>query len=104
VPELVVEIHVPLTPSDVPEGEYPFPWIDAVIEYLMDLEGPGGEMYDDGEELGDEYLFFVSGASESDLVALAKKVADLPGMPAGVYATVTDSEADMGAGKRVDFD
>lgn len=61
-------------------------------------------MYDDGEEFGDEYLFVVSGASESELVALAKKVAALPGMPAGVYATVSNSGADMGAGRRVDFD
>lgn len=39
MPELIVEIHAPLTPSDVPEGEYPFPWIDTAMEYLMELEG-----------------------------------------------------------------
>lgn len=102
--ELLVEIHVPLTPSDVPEGEYRFPWIDTVMEYLLDLDGDRGEMYDDGEELGDEYLFFVSGASESDLISLARQVANLPGVPTGVYATVTDTEADLGGGRRVDLD
>ena len=102
--ELLVEIHVPLTASDVPEGEYPFPWIDAVMEFLFELDGDRGEMYDDGEELGEEYLFFVSGASESDLIGLARQVANLPGVPTGVYATVTDTEADMGGGRRVDLD
>lgn len=102
--ELLVEIHVPLTSVNVPEGEYPFPWIDVVMEHLMSLDGSSGEMYDDGEEVGDEYLFFVSGSSESDLIGLARQVANLPGVPTGVYATVTDTEADMGGGRRVDLD
>ena len=102
--ELLVEIHVPLTPTDVPEGDYPFPWIDSVMDFLVGLDGERGEMYDDGEELGDEYLFFVAGASESELIALARQVANLPGVPTGVYATVTDTDADMGGGRRVDLD
>ncbi len=101
---LLVEIHVPLAPSDVAEGEYPFPWIDSIMEFLADLDGSRGEMYDDGEELGDEYLFFVNGASEQDLLSLAREIANLPGVPAGVYATVTDDEADMGGGTRVELD
>lgn len=101
--DLLVEIHVPLTPSDVPEGEYPFPWIDAVMEFLFELDGSKGEMYDDGEELGNEYLFFVYGAPEAHLIALAREVAALPGVPAGAYATVTDAEADMGGGIRVEL-
>jgi hypothetical protein len=60
--DLLVEIHVPLTPTDVPDGEYPFPWIDTVMEFLFELDGTKGEMYDDGEELGSKYLFFVHGA------------------------------------------
>jgi len=56
VADLLVEIHVPLTPSHVPAGEYPFPWIDSVMEYLFELDGSKGEMYDDGEEWGHEYL------------------------------------------------
>lgn len=102
--ELLVEIHVPLTPTDVPDGEYPFPWIDTIMEFLVDLDGSLGEMYDDGEELGDEYLFFVFGAPEDDLLSLAREVANLPGVPAGAYATVTDTDAEMGRGARVDLD
>ncbi|MFZ8756770.1 hypothetical protein ACO03V_05040 [Microbacterium sp. HMH0099] len=103
--DLLVEIHVPLTPIDVPDGDDPFPWIDTVMEFLFDLEGSSrGEMYDDGEELGDEYLFFVHNATEADLIAVAREVASLPGVPTGVYATVTDADADMGGGRRVDLD
>jgi hypothetical protein len=104
VADLLVEIHVPLTPSDVPDGEYRFPWIDSILEYLFELDGSKGEMYDDGEELGDEYLFFVHNASETDLISIAREVANLPGVPSGVYATVTDTDADMGGGTRVDLD
>jgi hypothetical protein len=102
--DLLVEIHVPLTPGDVPEGEDLYPWIDSVMEFLFGLDGSRGEMYDDGEELGDEYLFFLHGRAESGLISLAREVASLPGMPIGVYATVTDTEADMGGGRRVDLD
>lgn len=101
--ELLVEIHVPVSPIDVPEGKEPFAWIDTVMDFLFELDGSGGEMYDDGEELGDEYLFFVHAAPEADLIALAREVANLPGVPSGVYATVTDTEADMGGGRRVDL-
>jgi hypothetical protein len=104
VADLLVEIHVPLTPSEVPDGEYRFPWIDSVMEYLFALDGSEGEMYDDGEELGDEYLFFVHGAAEADLISLAQRVANLPGVPSGAYATVTDTDADMGGGVRVELD
>jgi hypothetical protein len=103
VAELLIEIHVPLTPSGVPEGEYAFPWIDTVMEHLMELDGDAGEMYDDGEEWGDEYLFFVAGAPESELLRLAREVANLPGVPEGSYATVTDTAADMGGGRRVEL-
>lgn len=102
--DLLVEIHVPLVATVPPGREYPFPWIDSIMEFLADLDGTSGEMYDDGEELGDEYLFFVSDASESDLLSIARRVANLPGVPAGVYALVTDTEADMGDGRRVDLE
>ena len=73
------------------------------MEHLVELDGSRGEMYDDGEEFGDEYLFFVAGAPESDLLGLAREVAALPVVPAGAYATVTDTEADMGSGRHVDL-
>jgi len=105
VSDLVVEIHVPLLPApNTAEGEYQYPWIDTVMEYLLDLDGERGEMYDDGEEDGDEYLFFVSGAPEDDLLALAREVAALHDVPAGVYAMVTDTDAaEFGTGRRVDL-
>ena len=64
--EPIVEIHVPLTPSaDVAPGEYPFPWIDDIEETLeVGAEDGRYEMYDDGEELGDEYVFFIVGDDE----------------------------------------
>jgi len=39
VPTTVVEIHVPLLPTpDLPDGAYPFPWIEEVEDFLSDLE------------------------------------------------------------------
>jgi hypothetical protein len=52
---LLVEIHVPMTA----DGE----WIDDVGDFMIDLEEELGlEEYDDGEEFGDVYLFFIAGA------------------------------------------
>ncbi|KHK98446.1 hypothetical protein LK09_05470 [Microbacterium mangrovi] len=104
--ELVVEVHVPLVPQPgVSADEYPFPWIETVEEFLQGLEDSGrGETFDDGEELDDEYLFFVWQAPESELIALARRIADLPGVPEGVYAVVTDTESEqMGVGRRVEL-
>ncbi len=106
--DLVVEIHVPLTPAaGLAEGEYPFPWIETIEEgFLFQLEeGSGsGEVYDDGEQLGDEYLFFVWNAPEDALIELARRVAQLPGVPDGAYAIVTDTDSEeMGTGRRVDL-
>ncbi|MBT2518288.1 hypothetical protein [Agromyces sp. ISL-38] len=103
--EIVVEIHVPLiAATGVAEGEYPFSWIDTIEEYIVQLDGERGEIYDDGEEFGEEYLFFVAGAPEAELLALAAAVAVLPGVPGGVYAMVTDSTAlEFGLGRRVEL-
>jgi hypothetical protein len=98
--EIVVEIHVPLVESPKTPGGYPFPWIDDVMDFLAELDGSRGEMYDDGEELGDEYLFFIAGAAEADLIDLAREIAHLPGVPDGGYAVVTTSDAEeMGVGR-----
>ncbi|MGA7147526.1 MAG: hypothetical protein WBX17_03430 [Microbacterium sp.] len=103
--ELVVEIHVPLTPmKGLGEGEYPLPFLETIENFLFGLDevDGGGEMYDDGEQLDAEYLYFVWQASENELIDLARRIADLPGVPAGVYAVVTDSESEeMGVGERV---
>ena len=72
--ELLVEIHVPLVPL---AGEAHLSWIDDVEELLSGVEDEGrGEVYDDGEELGEEYLFFVWNAPESDLLGIAREVVD----------------------------
>lgn len=102
----IVEIHVPLTPSpDVAPGEYEFPWIDDVEETLGVGEEDGRyEVYDDGEELGDEYVFFITGESEADLLAVATDIANMPGLPDGAFAVVTDEDLqDLGEGRRVEL-
>jgi hypothetical protein len=83
--------------------DYEFRWIDEVEEYLAEREETGTfEVYDDGEELGDAYLFFIAGASEETLLTVAADVAALPSVPQGVFAIVTDDEAEeMGVGRRV---
>lgn len=101
--ELIVEVHVPFERSEAAddEGAYPYPYLETIEEYLFALDGDHGVMYDDGEQIDDEYLFFLAGASEAELIDLAREIAALPGVPAGVYATVTDSDADMGGGRVV---
>ena len=107
---LLVEVHVPLTlPKELEDGEDPFPWIDQVSEFLADLgddpSAEGAEQYDDGEEFGDNYVFFIYGASEAALLAAATRIARMPGVPAGAFAMVTDTEAaEFGLGTRVDLD
>jgi hypothetical protein len=104
VPTMVVEIHVPLlqTPN-LPDGAYPFPWIEDVEDLLVGLEEQGEvEIFDDGEEDADAYVFFVTGADEEDLLVVASRVATLPGVPAGAFAVVSDDEAEeFGLGRRV---
>jgi hypothetical protein len=102
----VVEIHVPLTPLiGLPEGEDPFPWIDDVMDYITEVDERGeAALYDDGGEFGDVYIFLVNAASEERLLSVAARIADLPGVPAGVFAVVTDDEAEeFGQGRRVDL-
>ncbi|BCB89295.1 hypothetical protein [Phytohabitans suffuscus] len=102
----VVEIHIPLVPApNLVPGSYPFPWIDRVDDFLVELEDAGeAEVYDDGEEYGDVYIFFISGASEAGLLDAASRVATLSGVPAGAFAMVTTDEApDFGRGRRVDL-
>ncbi|MER5454878.1 hypothetical protein ABT008_08845 [Micromonospora sp. NPDC002389] len=101
---MIVEIHVPLVAAPGRADEDGFPWIDEVDDLLVDLEDDLGiEVYDDGEEFGDAYVFFVTGADEATLLTAARRVAALDGVPPGVVAVVTDDEAgEMGTGRRVD--
>jgi hypothetical protein len=104
VAETVVEIHVPLvSPADLPDGDYPFPWIRVVDDFLAGLEEAGEiEVFDEGEEFGRAYAFFITGAELAALLAVAGRIAALPVVPAGAFAVVTDDEAEeMGRGRRV---
>ncbi|MBQ1051945.1 hypothetical protein KBX50_26235 [Micromonospora sp. C51] len=101
----IVEIHVPLVPTPgLDPGVYAFPWIDQVEDFLVDLEDEGAvEVYDDGEELGDVYVFFIAGATEATLLTAASRVATLDSVPTGAFAIVTDDGAPDGTGRRIDL-
>jgi hypothetical protein len=75
----IVEIHIPLVSTGLPAGttwprstdlipdDYPFPWIGEVEEYLGEREEDGTfEIHDDGEELDDDYLYFITGGQRRD--------------------------------------
>jgi hypothetical protein len=101
----IVEIHIPLVAAPgLAPGEYPFPWIDQVDQYIGELDpSSGAQGYDDGEELGDDYVFFITGDHEDRLLSVAGEVAALSGVPSGVYAVITDDQHDMGDGRRVEL-
>lgn len=101
--DIVVEIHVPLGEAPgTPEGSYGFPWIDQVEDFLAEQEV--AEVHDEGEEYGEAYVFFITGAAEADLLAVASRVARVPGIPSGVFAMVTNDEAEeIGLGRRVEL-
>jgi hypothetical protein len=104
MPQMVVEIHVPLLATPGLAGdEYPFPWIDDIHDFLADLDEEGDvQEYDDGEEDGDVYIFFITGGSESAVLRVAAEVVALDRVPAGAFAMVTDDEAEeFGMGRRV---
>ncbi len=104
---LVVEIHVPLTPDPAAaaSGEEQFPWIDDIVDYLAEVEDTGDIMVvDEGEQSDDHYVFFVAGADEGSLLNVAARVASRPGVPTGVFAMVTDDDAEeVGLGRRVEL-
>ena len=107
----IVDIHVPLVPlPDALEGDDPFPWIASVDDYLAGLDGSRGEPVDDGDEWVNEageaeYLFTVGDATEPELLTIARAVAGVPGVPAGVYVTVREGDDDdLGEGRLVDLD
>jgi uncharacterized protein YciU (UPF0263 family) len=103
---VVVEVHVPLAPDPhAADDDEPFPWIDEVIEFLLQLEDDGSlEMWDDGEEWEGHFVFSLADAPEAELLAAARSIAALPGVPSGVFAMVTTSGAeDYGQGTRVEI-
>jgi hypothetical protein len=101
--DIIVEIHVPLREAPgTPEGPYAFPWIDQVEDFLAEQEV--ADVDDEGEEYGEAYVFFITGAAEADLLAVASRVAGVPGVPSGVFAMVTNDGAEkIGLGRRVEL-
>ena len=105
MPTLVVEIHVPLTPDrNAVEGENPFPWIEDLEEFTTALEETGEAfVVEEGDEFEGHYVIVLTGAEESTLIALANRVSAMPGIPTGVFAMLTDDEAEeLGQGTKVD--
>ena len=106
MPTLVVEVHVPLTPDrTVGEGENPFPWIEDLQEFTEGIEESGEAfVVEEGDEFDGSYVIVLTGAEEPQLLGLANRVASLPGIPTGVFAMLTDDEAEeLGQGTRVDI-
>lgn len=104
---LLVEIHIPV-PSDeqmeAGEQEHPIVWIEKVEDFLAMLHGEELEVFDDGEQDGDVYIFFIAAADERTLLRAASRVAVLDGVPVGAFAMVTDDAAEeFGMGRRVDL-
>ena len=87
------------------QGEYEYPYLETIENFLFELDGKGrGEMYDDGEDYEGEYLFFVANASEDALLNLAREIRQLPGVPSETYAVVSTTDAEeWGVGRRVDL-
>lgn len=106
VSDIILEIHVPLSASPQDDQE-DLSWIDTVDDHLASLAGPA-EALDDSEEWHTEegqpeYLFFLSNASEQDLISVARDVSHLPGVPSGVYVTLNTPDGEMGEGRRLDL-
>ena len=102
----ILEIHVPLRRAPgIPDSEYGYPWIDDIEEFLSGLEEQGEvEVFDDGEEFGDVYIFFITGGTEDALLHVASRAAALDRVPAGVFAMITDDAApEFGLGRRADL-
>lgn len=104
---LLVEIHIPVpTPEEVESGaqEHPVVWIERVEDFLAERHGEALEVFDDGEQYGDVYIFFIAAADEQTLLRAASQVAALDGVPTGAFAMVTDDAAEeFGMGRRVDL-
>ena len=101
----VVELHVPLHgTSEPPAGGPSHPWIDVIEDFLAHQVGGEVEVYDDGEELGDVFVFFIAGGDEHELLSAASQASVLPGVPKGAFAMVTDDAAEeFGQGRRVEL-
>ena len=53
----------------------------------------GAEAYDGGEELGNDYVFFITGQDDERLLRVAREVGALDGVPGGEGANVKELHA-----------
>ncbi|WP_423919644.1 hypothetical protein ACPEEZ_12705 [Frigoribacterium sp. 2-23] len=83
-PVLVVEVHLPI---DADGGSADS--IDRIEEFLS---RHADQWFDDGEEVGDDFVWPLSNGSRAELLELAADIAALPGLPDGLFAVVTDSD------------
>ena len=74
--QVVVEIHVPLNGSGgILPGEpgYEFGWIDDIEKFLADESSDGSfDIYDDGEDFSETYVFFLAGAPKTSCYTLLR--------------------------------
>lgn len=97
---------MPLVPAtEVEDGEYEYPWIPDVEDYLMEWdETTDGAEYVGDEEVGAVYVFMIAGSSENELLSVALTIATRSGVPAGTFAMVTsDGTESFGMGRRVEL-
>jgi len=103
---LVVEVHVPLTPdTNATEGETRFPWIESLVEFTTELDEAGDIfVVEEGDVFNDAYVIVITGADEATLTGIANRVASLPGIPTGVFAMITDADAEeLGQGIMIEI-
>ena len=105
VSDVVVEVHVPLIPDpSAGKDEYAYPWLLDLNEHFDQLDESDGETFDDGEEVGEDYIYFLTGQPESVLLKTASEAVRRTGVPPGAYAVVTTADAEeFGQGRRVDL-
>jgi len=87
---LLVEIHIPVpTPEEMEAGEreHPFVWTEKVEDFLAELHGEELEVFDDGEQDGDVYIFFVAAADERTLLQFCLAEAETTAAPFSTRGT-----------------
>ncbi|GAA1496239.1 hypothetical protein [Paeniglutamicibacter kerguelensis] len=115
VSDLICEVHFPLVISeDVVSGDLNerFPWVEVGEEWIEDLEDldpPGVAEWDTSDAWSsvpggetDEYVYYLTGDTSEEMLAAARTLASLEGMPAGAYAILGVSDPlELGEGQKV---
>ena len=115
VSDLICEVHFPLVIAEGVVSDDPnerFPWVEVGEEWVEDLEDvdPSGVVEWDASDAWasipggetDEYVYYLTGDTAEEMMAAARTLASLDGMPTGAYAILGVSEPlDLGEGERV---